>query len=332
MVEFAARYRDGLRDGEERDVLREMMRLTLGIVGKTIFDSDIERESVEVGRALDDFIDSFMFLVLPGFSLLEKLPLPAVRRLASARRGLDGVIYRMIAERRRSGRDHGDLLSMLIAATDAENDGGKMSDEQLRDECVTIMLAGHETTANALTWTLYLLSQHPAIETRLLSVIDSTLGDRLPTVADLPRLGYVEQVLAEALRLYPPAFALARLIIEPVELDGYTMEPGALAIVPTWAIHRHPRYYPDPLRFDPERFTAEARAARPRFVYLPFGHGPRNCIGEHFAWMEGVLLLSTLLQRFQFRLVPGQRVEEASQLTLRPKYGMRMRIGTRRLE
>ncbi len=332
MVELAARYRDGLRDGDERDMHRELMRLTLGIVGKTLFDSDVERDSAEVGRALDAFVGSFLFLVLPGFNLLEKLPLPPVRRIASARKSLEAVIYRLIAERRQSGRDHGDLLSMLMAATDTEteSDGGKMSDAQLRDECITLLLAGHETTANALTWTLYLLSQHPAVESRLLSVLDEVLGERLPTVADLPRLGYVEQVFAEALRLYPPVYTLPRLIVEPVELDGYTMEPGALAVVPIWAIHRHPRYYPEPLRFDPDRFTAETRAARPRYTYLPFSHGPRNCVGEHFAWMEGVLLLSTLLQRFQFRLLPGQRVEPVAQLTLRPKYGMRMRVSARR--
>lgn len=335
MIDFTARYRDQLVDGQERDMHVEMMRLTLNIVGKTLFDADVEGDAVEIGQALSDFLHSFTFMLGPFFEYLEKLPLPPVRRLAAARTRLDRIMYRLIEERRRSGRDHGDLLSMLMGATDVEADGGGMTDLQLRDECLTLLLAGHETTANALTWTLYLLSQHPAVETRLLAQIDEVLGPypngRLPTVADLPRLPYVEQVVAESLRLFPPAFMLARRVLEPVQLGSETLAPSTLAVIPIWALHRSPRYFPDPLRFDPDRFTAEARAARPRHVYLPFSFGPRNCIGEHFAWMEAVLLLTVLSQRFQFRLAPGQKVVPQPVLTLRPMYGMRMRVCARGL-
>ena len=332
MIDFTDRYRRTLADGEERDMHAEMMRLTLGIVGKTLFDTDIDSAAPEVGSAINDFMHSFNFMLLPFFDKLEKLPLPPVRRLADVRSRLDRIIYGLIEERRRSGRDHGDLLSMFIAASDPEGGGG-MTDMQLRDECLTLMLAGHETTANALTWTLFLLSQHPAVETRMLAEIDDVLGvgpnGRLPTVADLPRLGYVEQVVAESLRLYPPVFMFSRRIVEPVQLGSATLDPGLLAMVPVWAIHRSARNYPDPLRFDPDRFTAEARAARPRHVYLPFSFGPRNCIGEHFAWMEAVLLLTVLAQRFQFRLSPGQKVVPQPLITLRAKYGMRMRVCAR---
>lgn len=331
MVELAARYRDTLFDGQERRMDTDMMRLTLAVVGKTLFDSDIEGDATEVGSAMTSLIHSFNLMLHPLFDYLAKLPLPQIHRIAEMRNRFDRVIYKLIAERRQSGRDQGDLLSMLMAATDTESDGRGMSDVQLRDECLTLLLAGHETTANALTWAFYLLSQNPAVETRLLAEIDRVLAGRLPGPEDLPKLAYVEQVFAETLRLYPPAFTIARRNVEPLDLDGFTVPPNAMLVIPIWAVHRSPRYYPDPLRFDPERFTPEARAARPRFAYLPFSHGPRNCIGEHFAWMEGVLLLATLLQRFQFRIVPDQKIEPQPLLTLRPKYGLRMRVCARQL-
>jgi cytochrome P450 len=331
MVDCMARYRQTIADGEFRDMHQEMMRLTLAIVGRTLFDVDTSADADQIGQALHDFMQSFNFTMLPFYPLLKRLPLPQVRKIAATRASLDALIYRMIDERRRSGRDHGDLLSMLIAASEGEGEGQtSLSDVQLRDECITLILAGHETTANALTWTLYLLSQHPAVEARLLAEIDRVLAGRLPTVDDLPQLAYCEQVVAESLRLYPPAYAFARRVLEPIELNqGRRLQPGCLAIVPVRAIHRLPRFYPDPERFEPERFTAAARASRPRFAYLPFSHGPRNCIGEHFAWMEAVLILASLLQRFQFRLAPEQSIQPEPLITLRPRYGMRMRVCAR---
>ncbi|MBL9004851.1 MAG: cytochrome P450 [Myxococcales bacterium] len=332
MIDCTTQYRSELQDGELRDMHTEMMRLTLRIVGRTLFDVDTSADADEIGQCLHNFVQSFNFTMLPFYPLLRHLPLPQVRRIHATRAALDRYIYRIIDERRKSGRDHGDLLSMLIAATDQESEGATtLSDTQLRDECLTLLLAGHETTANALTWTLFLLSQHPAVEQRLLGEIDSVLGDRLPTIDDLPRLSYCEQVVAESLRLYPPAYAIARRVLEPIDLpSGHRLQPGSLAIVPIRVIHRLPTFYPDPERFDPERFTAEAKARRPRFAYLPFSHGPRNCIGEHFAWMEAVLVLATLLQRVQFRLAPGQVVEPDPLITLRARYGMRMRVCARR--
>jgi cytochrome P450 len=332
MIDCTTQYRSRLVDGETRDMHSEMMKLTLHIVGRTLFDVDTSADADEIGQCLHSFLHSFNFTMLPFYPLVRNLPLPQVRRIHATREALDRYIYRIIEERRQSGRDHGDLLSMLIAATDGDGEGASsLTDSQLRDECVTLLLAGHETTANALTWTLYLLSQHPAVETRLLAELDAVLGDREPTVDDLPKLSYCEQVVAESLRLYPPAYAIARRVIEPVELShDRRLATNSLAIVPIRMIHRLPRFYPDPLRFDPDRFTPEARASRPRFAYLPFSHGPRNCIGEHFAWMEAVLVLATLLQRYQFRLAPGQQVEPEPLITLRPRHGMQMRVCARR--
>lgn len=334
MIDCTQQYRAGLHDGQTRDMHTEMMRLTLSIVGRTLFDIDTSADADEIGECLHNFVQSFNFTMLPFYPLLRHFPLPQVRKIQATRAALDRFIYRMIDERRKSGRDHGDLLSMLIAATDGDGSGQtSLTDTQLRDECITLLLAGHETTANALTWTLFLLSQHPAVEARLLAEIDRVLGDRPPTIEDLPQLSYCEQVVAESLRLYPPAYAFARRAMEPIELThGRRIETGSLAIVPVRVIHRLPHFYPDPERFDPDRFTPEARASRPRFAYLPFSHGPRNCIGEHFAWMEAVLVLATLLQRFQFRLAPGQIVEPEPLITLRARYGMRMRICDRRLQ
>jgi cytochrome P450 len=204
-----------------------------------------------------------------------------------------------------------------------------MTDQQLRDECMTILLAGHETTANALTWALQLIAQSPAVEARLHAELDAVLGDRPLTPAAVPQLIYTEQVFAEALRLRPPVWMMARRVIEPLELGGHRLEKNCIVFISPWLMHHDPRYYPDPERFDPERFSPEAKAARPRFTYFPFSAGPRNCIGEGFAWMEGVLLLATLARRFRFRLVPGHRVEPEPLLTLRPKHGMPMLVQAR---
>lgn len=329
MAEFSERYVATLRDGEIRNLDRDLMRLTLAIAGKTLFDSDIERDAAAVGQALDGFMSSFQFLMLPYVEYLEKLPVAPARRLRESIATMDRIIYQMIAERRRSGRDHGDLLSMLMAAQDEQGDGGSMTDQQLRDECVTLMLAGHETTSNGLTWTLYLLSQYPQVEARLHAELDAVLGDRPPTPADLPRLGYAEKVFAEALRLFPPAWVVARRVIEPLQLGEHTLPVSSLAVVSPFVVHHDARHYPSPERFDPERFSPEVKATRHRFAYFPFSSGPRNCIGEGFAWAEGVLVLAALARRFRFELAPHQKVEPEPLITLRPRYGMRMRVRAR---
>jgi cytochrome P450 len=331
MVDYTLRHQgERWQDGQTLDVWEEMMRLTLAIVGKTLFDTDTKREAEEVREAVSATLVSFTRLMMPFSELLDRLPLPSTRRFSQARARLDAIIYRMVDERRKSGADQGDLLSMLMMAQDDEGDGGVMTDEQLRDEAMTIFLAGHETTANALTWTWYLLSQHPEVETRLHEEVDAVLAGRPPTVEDLPRLRYTEMVLAESMRLYPPAWVMGRRAVKDYEAGGYRVPAGSIVLMSQYVIHRDERYFPDPLRFDPDRWTPEAKEARPQFSYFPFGGGPRRCIGDGFAWMEGILVIAALAQSWRMRLVPGHPVELQPLVTLRPKHGMRMTLERRK--
>jgi cytochrome P450 len=274
-------------------------------------------------------MELFDTLTLPFFELLQKLPLPQLRRFDSARAKLDAIIYRLIENRRQNNVDRGDLLSMLLLAQDVEGDGGQMSDSQVRDEAITIFLAGHETTANALTWTWYLLSQNPEVESRLHREVDEVLSSRPPAFEDVPQLTYTEMVLAESMRLYPPAWALGRLCAKECEVGGYVIPEKSLVLMSQYVMHRDPRYFPDPLRFDPGRWTAEARESRPQFSYFPFGGGARRCIGEGFAWLEGILLIATIAQNWRLLLVPHHPVALRPSITLRPKHGMKMTIEAR---
>ena len=329
MTEYAERTSEHWRDGSQMDISDEMMRLTLAIVGKTLFDADVEEEAQEIGEALTTIIGLFNAMLMPFSEILEKLPLPQNKRFKRAKKRLDETIYRIINERRRSGEDHGDLLSMLLFSQDEEGTGS-MTDEQVRDEVMTLFLAGHETTANALTWTWYLLSQHEEVEARLHAEIDEVLGERTrPTVDDVQRLRYTEMVLTESMRLYPPAWALGRLAVKETVIDGYSIAPGSLVLMSQYVTHRDARFYTDPLVFDPERWTVEAREARPQFAYFPFGAGARRCIGEGFAWMEGALLIATLARRWQMRHVPSHPVDIQPLITLRPKHGMLMTVHQR---
>ena len=329
MVDFATRTSERWRHEATLDISEEMMRLTLGIVGKTLFDADVESESGEVGEAMSVVMELFDTLTLPFFDLLSKLPLPQLRRFDNARMKLDKIIFSLVEERRRTGIDRGDLLSMLLLAQDEEGDGGQMSDQQLRDELMTIFLAGHETTANALTWTWYLLSKHPEVETRLHEELDSVLGSRRPEFSDVAQLRYTEMVLAESMRLYPPAWAIGRLATLDCELGGYLVTKKSLVLVSQYVMHRDERYFKKPLVFDPQRWLPNEREGRPQFSYFPFGGGPRRCIGEGFAWMEGILLLATLGQQWKLRLVPHHPVALKPVITLRPKHGMKMVVKRR---
>ncbi|MBC7910454.1 MAG: cytochrome P450 [Pyrinomonadaceae bacterium] len=330
MTGYAARTAARWQDGQTLDLSHEMMELTLSIVGKTLFDAEVEAEAEEIGDALNAVMELFNAMLLPFSELLEKLPLPQKRRFQKARDRLDETIYRLINERRRSGEDHGDLLSMLLLAQDEEGDGGRMSDEQVRDEALTIFLAGHETTANALTWTFYLLSQNAESEAKLHAELDEVLaGGRLPNVEDVPKLRYTEMVLSEAMRLYPPAWAVGRLSLNDYEVGGYTVPARSLVLLSQYVLHRDERFFPDATRFDPERWTQEARESRPVYSYFPFGGGPRRCIGEGFAWMEGILLIATLARAWRLRLVPSHPVALHPVITLRPKHGMRMKTERR---
>ncbi|MFN7946279.1 MAG: cytochrome P450 [Blastocatellia bacterium] len=336
MVDYTAQLHHRWKahlSGQPFDMAEEMMRLTLRIAGKTLFDTEVEHEAREVGQALTDLISTFERITNPLAALLEKLPLPGNRRFEKAKRTLDNIIYRIISERRRAiaerGEDRGDLLSMLLLAQDDEQGSGGMTDQQVRDEAITLFLAGHETTANMLTWTWYLLSQNPAVEARLHAETAAVLGDRLPTFEDVAKLRYAEMVLAESMRLYPPAWILGRNALEDCEIGGCTVPRGALVLMSQYIVHHDARFYPEPDKFDPERWMPEARETRPKFAYFPFGGGTRTCIGEAFAWMEGVLVLTTLAQRWKPRLAPGHPIELHPLITLRPKHGMKMTLEQR---
>ncbi|HSP67874.1 MAG TPA: cytochrome P450 [Bryobacteraceae bacterium] len=322
MVDRTAMVREQWKSGQPLDVLQEMMRLTLAIVAKTLFSTQVDSEADEIGAALTQVFDLFEIILMPFSEILEKLPLPAVRRFHRARKRLDETIYRLIAERRADGRDAGDLLSMLLLARDEDGRSG-MTDEQVRDEALTLFLAGHETTADALTWTWYLLSQNPRAEAEFHAELDRVLGGRLPSFEDLPQLRYTESVFAEALRLYPPAWGIGRRALEDYPVGDFVVPARSVVLMSPYAVHRDPRWFSDPLEFRPERWLAED-AARPKFGYFPFGGGARVCIGERFAWMEGALILAVLGQRWRLLLQPGHPVETHARITLRPKHGMRM--------
>src|SRR5437588_436881 len=330
MVEYAAKTSARWRDGQTLDIHDEMMRLTLAVVGKTLFDADVESDADEVGEALTEVMELFGYMMLPFSELLEKLPFPARRRFERARARLDAIIYRIIEERRRSGADHGDLLSMLLFAEDEEGDHAGMTNEQLRDEVMTLFLAGHETTANALTWAWVLLAQNPESEARLHEELDAVLeGGRPPTVEDVPALRYTEMVVAETMRLYPPAYAIGRLSLEDQEIGGYHIPRGSLVLVSQYVMHRDPRFFPCPEAFDPLRFVPEMKETRPQFSYFPFGGGPRRCVGEGFAWTEVTLMLATIARRWRLRLAHDGRIEPQPRITLRPKGEVRMTFQSR---
>jgi len=323
MIERASRLT--WTDGEVLDVHHEMMRLTLSVVAKTLFDADVAKDADEIGVALTSLVDLFPTLINPLTNLLRKLPLPQTMRFRRSIERLDRTVYGIIDERRKSGEDRGDLLSMLLMAVDEEGDGSGMTDQQLRDEAMTLFLAGHETTANALAWTWYLLALNPAAAETIHHELDAVLGDRLPVPTDYPRLPYTEMVVAESMRLFPPAWAVSRLAIEDATIGGWSVPRGAVVVAAQAVTHRDPRWFPDPDRFDPLRFTAEAKASRPKLAYFPFGAGPRICIGEGFAWMEAVLIVATIAQRWRLELISPDVTPQAS-ITLRPKGGIRMRV------
>jgi cytochrome P450 len=317
------------RDGERLDAAREAMALALEIVAEALFGADVEPDVQAIGRALDTAVGAFHMARIPFARLLQHLPVPSTLRLRRARAALDAVVFRMIRDRRegRAG-DGGDLLGALLAARDADS-GAALSDVELRDEVMTLFLAGHETTANALAWSIDLLGRHPDVARRLEAEVDAVLGGRPATAADLPRLDLARRVLTEAMRLFPPAWIVARRAIEPVPLGRYALPAGWSAVMSPWVVHRLPSLYEAPERFDPERWLPERRAALPRLAYFPFGAGPRICVGEAFAWAEGVVVLATLAQAV--RLVPATPAppRPLPRITLRPSGGVPVRVERR---
>ena len=310
-------------DGQVLDLARAMHHLTLDIVGRTLFGVDLLGRAAELGKALTAVLDSFsIWLILFGERLYD-LPIPRMRRAKQAVPALDAAIYAIIEDHRRSGRDQGDLLSMLMAARDAEGDGSGMTDVQLRDEVMTLILAGHETTANALAWTWWFLAQHPTIDARLAAEVRDACGDRPITMADLPNLPYTRAVFSEAMRLRPPAYATSREVIEPIVLGGQEVPVGAQVLVSPWVTQRDPRWWTEPLRFDPDRWLAPRAEPNHRHAYFPFGGGTRVCIGEQFAWTEGILVIAALVRRWRFRLtIPASAVRLQAAVTLRPAPGI----------
>jgi cytochrome P450 len=326
MVEYTERLLHEWQDGEERDIHKEMMRLTLQIVGKTLFDADVERDAQDIGRSMELLLElSANFrrtIFIPHW-----VPTPTNLRMERAIRQIEKVLYRMIAEKRASGRDSGDLLSMLLAAQD--EDGSRMTDQQLRDEAITLFLAGHETTANTLSWTWWLLAQNPAVEAKLHNELRTVLGGRAPSLDDLPKLVYTNHIITESMRLYPPAWGTARTAIEDHEIAGYAVPKGSGVSFAQWTVHRDPRWYEAPGEFRPERWDGDLLKRIPRFAYFPFGGGPRQCIGNSFALMEAALTLATIAQQYRFRLVPGHPVAPLASITLRPRYGIRVVLESR---
>jgi cytochrome P450 len=303
-----------------------MMRLTLEIVAKVLFNADVAGVVEEVGRSLEAIMvqNSRGKMLIP---FLAGLPTPGNLRYRKAVNRLEEIVYDIIRERRASGRDAGDLLSMLLAARD--EDGSRMSDQQLCDEFITLKLAGHETTAIALTWAWHLLSQHPEVEEKLAAEFRGVLRGRSPEVEDLPRLTYTDTVVKESLRLYPPAFAMGRTALMDFEVGGFIIPKGATIVFSQWVVHRDPRFYDEPERFKPGRWTPEFVRQLPKFAYFPFGGGPRFCIGASFAQMEAVMLLAAIAQRFKLTLVPGQTIERLPAITLRPKGGVQVMLSRR---
>ncbi len=310
------------------DVAAEMMRLTLTVVGKALFSTDLSLEAQEIGEALNFALEETNRRNLAPFSLPPSLPTPNNLRYQKAIGVLDDVVYGLIEERRRSDKDEGDLLSMLLDAQDADT-GERMSDKQLRDEAMTLFLAGHETSATALSWTFYLLSKHPAVRRELLREFDQTLEGRVATVADVPKLRYTRQVVDEALRLYPPAWIIGRHTLATDRLpSGATLDADTDVSISPYVTHRHPDFWTNPEGFDPERFAPE-RPEQHRFAYFPFGAGPRICIGNNFALLEMVLTLATVSQRCTLELVEGEQGKMQPKITLRPKEGIRVRLRAR---
>jgi cytochrome P450 len=326
IVEESLRTRNSWHDGQRLEVAREMMHLTLRIVARTFFRTELGPEVTELATAINRIMRLYNYLVaLPAVETLIHLRVPGLSGFSAAKRTVDTIVYRMIAQHRQRAGEGDDLLDMMLRSDDS-------SDESLRDQVITIFLAGYETVANALIWTWYLLSQNPAAEEKMFREIESVLEGRPPTLDDVPQLRYTEMVFAESMRLYPPAWAMGRQARADFTLGPYHLPAGTTVLISQFITHRDARHFTTPLQFEPERFAPAGKATFPKFSYFPFGAGYRQCIGESFAWMEGILALATIGQRWRLHLVPGHRVEPQPLITLRPKFGMQMTVETQRAQ
>jgi cytochrome P450 len=324
MARAAVDARDRWQAGVPLDLSREMTRLTLAIVSDTLFGARVgdDSDTARVQQAITDVMEMFDLVMVPFADWLIHLPLPRMRRYRAAQETLDRTIYGIIGARRASGEDRGDLLSMLLHAQDTEGNGGGMTDRQLRDEVITLFLAGHETTANALNWTWVLLGRNPSAECHLHAELDAVLAGRVPTPDDVPRLSYTRAVIAESMRLYPPAWTLGRRVLKDYHWGGYDIPASSLILMSQWVMHRDPRFWPNPDEFDPTRWLSESRE-RQRFTYFPFGAGNRVCIGESFAWTEAILLVAAFAQKWRLVLDPDHPIAPHPLITLRTRHGVR---------
>lgn len=328
MVRHTERMLGSWADGQTRDAQDDMMRLTLEIVAKTLFDAEIATEAADASAAMETLMRCFTARIGSPVRLPEWVPTPVNLRLRRSIGRLDRIVFRFIAERRASGEERDDLLSMLLHARD--EDGSQMTDRQLRDELMTLFMAGHETTANTLAWVFWLLALNPDAESRLLAELDAVLDGRAPTFEDLPRLPFAEHVVNESLRLYPTVWLIGREAIEPCRIGNEWIARGTTVYMPQWVIHRDPRWYDDPLSYCPERWQDGLAKRLPRYAFFPFGGGPRACIGNNFAMMEAVLLLATIARRFRLRLAPNASVTPLPTMTLRPDHGVKVILEERR--
>ena len=327
MVEYTRRMIANWQAGEQRDIHRDMMHLTLEIVVKTLFDADVSKDADKVGNVLSRLVMPFASQATLKWIADNRLPTSTHRSFFRDVNEIDAIVYRIIHERRTSGIDQGDLLSMLLAAHD--EDGSQMTNRQLRDEVMTLFLAGHETTALTLSWAWYLIARDPEVERKFHEELDQVLGGRLPVASDLPRLKYTEMIAKESMRLYPPAYGVGRQAVEDCEIGGFRIRRGAQLFMFQWVTHRDPRFFPDPEQFKPERWTEEFTSSLPKYAYFPFGGGPRVCIGNYFAMMEIVLLMATIGQRFRFSVEQQRPVELLPAMSLRPKDGINVTVETR---
>ena len=324
MVETAQEHMRGWKEGQERDLASEMMALTLDVAVRTLFGTTLPAEAQQVGHAMTFLMRYQLNRQRSPLRIPESWPTPRNRRAHRERAYLDSLVYRIIAERQAHPHPQKNLLSLLMDAMD--DDGSHMTPKQLRDETMTLFLAGHETTAQMLAWTWYMLSENPAAEARLHEEMTAVLGGRPPEASDFARLPYLHAVMSEVLRMYPPAYILARTSIEPCQIAGYDFPAGSTMLMSQWVMHRDPRYYDQPDNFRPERWLEGLAAQLPPGAYFPFGDGPRRCIGQGFALLEAALVIGTIAQRFRFRLVPGHPVVPEPLVTLRPRFGIRMTL------
>lgn len=332
MTDYALKYNEKIVDGSEVDIASEMMSLTLDIACKTLFDADVRFDIKKLQDSLSILIDMFEEVTNPFYYLLKNTNLPKYKRFHDAKEYVDKIILDIIKERRGYSHDRNDLLStMLNSQDDDEKDDSKkiMSDSQIKDETLTLFMAGHETTANLLTWTLYLISQNPRVEAKILDEINKVLGDNNAKYEDIHNFQYLRKVLTESMRLFPPAWIIGRINTEDHILGNYYLPKNTVILASQYLTHRDSKYYKSPTKFIPERWDNERKENISKYTYFPFGIGPRVCIGEQFAWAEAILILSTLLKKWKFILCKNQKVDIKPLITMRPKYGMKMIIKER---